>query len=347
MVARRAPRSGGGEGASSLVTRAHARAHGTTHVATGAWRCARLSVHARASPSTAFNARARGGGGNGWCLVPGGDAIQARHARQGKQPRARRGAEPADADTWPGPHTRLERVVPSRCPPNVPCRAVVTAGCPTRRFTFLYHHRPSPAQLGAAPATLRGDYGRLSGAVRRAAFIGLRSCLCCAHWTSRTNARPPCFDRARRRCGWREILRSRVTTTRGAGDRRCGAVPRRASERAEREVASSQSSPSSPTAGWAGGPRACARTRAARRMVGWPLAPTAASAARADSGSGRTDRDASLRAGPTPPVTCSHNVPPYAPRGGPPSGGFDAFCLRNGIMAVLHHGTLLKPLFTY
>jgi len=34
-------------------------------------------------------------------------------------------------------------------------------------------------------------------------------------------------------------------------------------------------------------------------------------------------------------------------RGGPPSGGFDAFCLRNGIMVILHAGTLLKPLFTY
>lgn len=155
------------------------------------------------------------------------------------------------------------------------------------------------------------------------------------------------------------LLRSRAPTMRLEGDTtipgdddargggqevRCRAAP---SERAEREVASSQSSPSSPTAGWAGGPRACARTRAARRMVGWPLAPTAASAARADSGSGRTDRDASLRAGPTLPVTCSHNVPPYAPRGGPPSGGFDAFCLRNGIMAILQHGTLLKPLFTH
>ena len=84
----------------------------------------------------------------------------------------------------------------------------------------------------------------------------------------------------------------------------------------------------------AGGPRACARTRAARARerelgVGWLVAPTAATCeCRADRGSGRTDRDASSRAGPTPPVTCSHIVPPYeydAPAVGHPAAALMPF----------------------
>ena len=136
----------------------------------------------------------------------------------------------------------------------------------------------------------------------------------------------------------------RVTTTRGRGRgavrgtaRRCRDVPRRAAPSGKGGGVQSVRPAGAPSPSAlrpsAGGPRACARTRAARARerelgVGWLVAPTAATCeCRADRGSGRTDRDASSRAGPTPPVTCSRIVPPYAPAVGQPSGGFDAFCL--------------------
>lgn len=62
---------------------------------------------------------------------------------------------------------------------------------------------------------------------------------------------------------------------------------------------------------------------------------------RADSGSVRTDRDASSSgahaARDVLPPTTGH----AAPAVGPPRGGFDAFSLRNGIMLLFI--TLLKP----
>lgn len=74
------------------------------------------------------------------------------------------------------------------------------------------------------------------------------------------------------------------------------------------------------------GPRACARTRAATLV-----APTDANAAQTAARDARiVMRRPCPCAGPTTPVTCSHNVPLYAPAAGPASGGFDAFCLWDG-----------------
>lgn len=62
-----------------------------------------------------------------------------------------------------------------------------------------------------------------------------------------------------------------------------------------------------------GGPRACARTRAASLV-----APTAADAAQTAARDARiVMRRSCPSAGPTPPVTCSHNVPLHAPQWGP------------------------------
>ena len=121
----------------------------------------------------------------------------------------------------------------------------------------------------------------------------------------------------------------------------CRAAPRRA----EREVASSQSaagqrSPSrrAPAGGWspclcahAGGEGRGARGRGRERereRGSWLVGCPHGCECRADRGSGRTDRDASSRAGPTPPVTCSHIVPPYeydAPAVGHPAAALMPF----------------------
>jgi len=132
----------GGEGASSLVTHARwprpARAHGTQHVATGAWRCARLSVHAAPARADLHRFQCEGAGEEETVGAGGGDAIQARTARHGRQATA--GAEERSRPMptlGPGP-TRLERAVPR-------CR--LTLAVPLGVFYFLYH--PRPARRGA------------------------------------------------------------------------------------------------------------------------------------------------------------------------------------------------------
>lgn len=122
VVARRGPRSGGAARArrhssppSRTLARAHA--HGTQHVATGAW----LSVHAApARVPPPLSMRERGGGGNGWCWCawwrrdPGTHG-HGRQATAGAEQRSR-----PMPTLGPGP-TRLERAVRG-C--RLTCRAV-------------------------------------------------------------------------------------------------------------------------------------------------------------------------------------------------------------------------------
>jgi hypothetical protein len=103
---------------------------------------------------------------------------------------------------------------------------------PTRRFYFVQASHP----------TLRGDYVPAAGG-RLYWLWAVCECVVHCHCTSRTCRHAG----ARRRCGWRYDLGDGDERERGAGRTGgCRAAPRRAEKGSE-----------------GGGPRACARTRAA------------------------------------------------------------------------------------